>query len=250
MAKLIHNNNEPYVPEPKRNIGVDIVAIIIFFAALLDVLAFLITEKTYLLAIAAISFFISIIIFIVNKPTFKSPKYTPGKVYGDIGERRAGSILEYSLPDDYTVIQNVIVRYNGAKSEIDNIIIGKTGVFIVEVKNMKGKVYADYSEKNWTQDKVDKYGLEHLSLFYNPVSQVGTHIYRLANFLRDEKIFTNISGAVYFANPLTQVYFKGEPKKDIPVFTYNSTDKLLDYILNNEEKLSDKTIKKIIDLLS
>ena len=245
MADLIQKNNEPSAPEP-NNSGGKITAVIFLIVAVLCGLFFVGTHSVIALVIGALSLFISFIAF-VSGITFSG--YTPeSKRYGDAGERRTGTILERYLPDSYTVIQNVHVTYNGKSSEIDNIIIGKSGVFVVEVKNVKGTVTGNFEDQKWHQDKIDRYDIEHEKEFYNPVKQVGTHIYRLANYLRDNKIFTRISGAVYFANPQTGVYVDGEPK-DIPVFTYRSTQALLDYIESGTASLSENTIKKIVQLL-
>ena len=248
MADLIQKNNEPFVPEPKGGNGSDIIAIVFLVAALACCTAFLFTSKTVLLAAGAVLFIISTVIFLANRPQDRHSTYTPGKFYGDMGERRAGSILETYLPDDCTVIQNARVYFDGKTSEIDNIVIGSSGVFIVEVKNMKGRIYGDYNEQYWLQDKIDQYDIEHKKEFYSPVKQVGTHIYRLANFLRDNKIFTNISGAVYFTNPQASVRVVGE-QGNIPVFSFHSTQKLIEYINSGDSELSEDTIKRIIEVL-
>lgn len=56
------------------------------------------------------------------------------------------------------------------------------------------------------------------------------------------------AGAVYFANPRTGVNIIGETD-NMPVFTYASTDELIEYILSGKENLSDKKIMRILELL-
>ena len=102
------------------------------------------------------------ICFIAFYSDIFSTSYTPeSKIYGDAGEQKAGTILKRSLPDGYTIIQNVRVTYNGRSSEIDNIIIGKSGVFVVEVKNVKGTVTGNYERMHRLQNKTDRYNIEH-----------------------------------------------------------------------------------------
>lgn len=188
-------------------------------------------------------------LFSIIKKVF-SPLFTaPEKRYGNRGERKAGSVLERYLPGNYTVIQNVKVSYDGKTSEIDNVVVGRTGVFIIEVKNMKGNILGDCASRQWSQIKIDQYDIEHQKEFYSPIKQVGTHIYRLANYLRDNRIFTHINGAVYFANRQTRVHLNGK-ENDIPVFTYKSTNALINYITSGEEALNNKQIEKIISLLT
>ncbi|MBR2099872.1 MAG: NERD domain-containing protein [Eubacterium sp.] len=251
MAKLIHKNNKPFVPEPKRNGGADLIAIILLFAAIASGFAFLITDNTLMLAAAVISFIISVLIFIVNSPHSASPSYTPPeKAYGNIGEKKAEFVLENYLPDEYTVIQNIPICFNGDRSEIDNLVIGRTGVFIVEVKNLKGLIVGNCEEKIWKQYKTDQYGKEHIDENKNPVMQVSRQIRILKEYLKANGVKTYIRGVVYFTDKEMKLQLIGEPKKDIHIFNYKQTKELLSYIKKGDANLSDKTINRIIDLLS
>jgi len=246
MADLIQKDQEPSAPAPK-NKGNKIAALIFLVLAVVCGLVYWKTNLTVVLAVGGGALLISFINFIAG---INFPTYTPeAKRYGDMGERVTGSILERYLPDGYTVIQNAKIYYDDGVSETDNIIVGRTGVFVVEVKNIKGYITGDYADRDWHQDKTDRYGIEHEKEFYSPVKQIGTHIYRLANFLRDNKIFTHINGAVYFANPATEVELTGEPN-NVPVFTHDTTQELLDYIMSGTANLSESKIQKIIQLLS
>ena len=245
MADLIKKNEKPQKP----NNGLITAAVIIFVIAAFFGIAFFATGSAAALLVSMLLLFVGTVLLVARISGGSYYEKTPGKLYGDMGERKAGFILEKYLPDGYTVIQNAKVTYEGHTSEIDNIVVGKTGVFIVEVKNVKGEITGDYEWHNWLQDKIDKYDIEHKREFYSPVKQVRTHIYRLANYLRDNKIFTHINGAVYFANPLCRVIVEGDDN-DIPVFTYRSTQALLNCIMSGNADLSEKTVNKIVYLLS
>ena len=247
MAKLIRKNTEPPTPE-NNNGGKKSLAIFLLIVAFLSGFVFLVSFNKIALLLCIFSLLFSLYAFALSLSSSKSYDDVEIKRYGDAGERKAGFILERNLPENYTVIENSIIYYDGEKSEIDNIIVGRGGVFIVEVKNVKGILFGSYEDKYWVQDKVDRYDIEHQKTLYNPVKQTGTHIYRLANYLRDNKIFTHINGAVYFVNPETKLSISGQPK-DVPIFTYSSTEDLLKYITNGTANLSDKTINKILSLL-
>lgn len=168
---------------------------------------------------------------------------------GIIGETDTADIIA-TLPEDYFGFQNVVVRLDDKISEIDIVIVGPTGVFVVETKNRNGKVTGSYEQREWKQHKVGRRGTPYISNFYSPVKQVSTHIYRLTKFLRNNGICVHIDGAVYFSNREATVKISGSAEK-IPVFSYsnNGEKSLKNYILGRKTTLSNETIKKICNLL-
>ena len=242
MADLIRKNSGPSKPGFGK-----IIAAILFVTAFFCLVYYLYSHSFLAAVSAFLSVFCGFSILITGRASKKESAEI--KRYGEIGERAAGSVLERCLPDGYTVIQNAVIRYGGEKSEIDNIVVGKTGIFIVEVKNNKGIINGNYNWHDWIQDKTDRYDIEHEKTFYSPVKQVGTHIYRLANYLRDNKVFTHVYGAVYFVNRDAKIIINGKPN-EIPVFSYRTTKELLDYIRSGEANLTDRTIQKILQLLN
>ena len=249
MANRIQKNkNQSSAPAQKRNGGKRAAVLFIALAAICAA-AFAATRAPAAIAVgigalfaAAIAFFIS-----TSAPANTNQK-TAAKYYGDFGEQKTGDILEHYLPEDYTLVQNLTLHYAGGTSEIDTIVIGKSGVFIVEIKNVKGTIRGDYADYEWLQDKIDRYGIEHPKNLYNPTKQVGTHIWRLAKFLRENKIDTYVQGAVYFANPESALALSGEEGK-IPVFSYRQTPALLEYIHAGNAQLSAAKVQSIVRLL-
>lgn len=169
-------------------------------------------------------------------------------VSGISGERIATQVLSM-LPDDYTVFQNVIVSYGNKKSEIDNIVVGKSGVFIIEVKNHNGHIVGNLGDICWTQHKVGCGGMPYTNEIYNPVKQVGTHIYRLSNYLRHEGVNTYIQGMVYFVNKNCQLSLTGNSD----IFVYSSydckEDEICDQILLGNSNLDFRSIDCICKLI-
>lgn len=243
MANIIKNNNS----EPKQSRSKKTAAIIALIVAVLCVIVYIATHLFAVLFIGFLSLVICFVLF-ASCPV-NSVFTTENKHFGNRGEKMAGSFLKQNLPDSYSILQNKTVTYDNATSEIDNIIVGKTGVFILEIKNMKGKITGEYEDKEWKKIKIDDYDIEHEETFYNPTKQVGTQIFRLAKYLRDNKIFTHINGAVFFVNSESKLRINGTPK-DIPIFTYNTADELLDFITGSKEALSNKEIERIIGILS
>ena len=168
---------------------------------------------------------------------------------GISGEAATARLLQ-TLPEDYFGVQNLKVTWNGEESELDMVVVGPTGVFVVETKNQKGTVIGDTEEKNWILQKVGRKGGAYSKTFYNPVKQVGTHVYRLANFLRSNGTNVRVESAVYFSNPVTVVQLTGVPKNaEVFCASDNGVEKLTGYIRNREAKLSPVQLSRIKQLL-
>ena len=197
----------------------------------------------YLILLLALFIAVVLVLILYSKGSTKREIVKAGKE----GENRTAFLLE-ALPDNYILIRNAVISYDGRESEIDNIVVGNTGVFVIETKNQKGHIFGDCLEKNWLQRKVGRGGTPYSKEFYNPTKQVSTHIYRLKHILLQNRIRIFISGAVYFSNPETVVSIDN-PRDDIPVFQYRNKKELLNYILNGKEKLSDSEVHRITNII-
>ncbi|MEM4991981.1 nuclease-related domain-containing protein [Priestia sp. SB1] len=140
---------------------------------------------------------------------------------GLTGEARALKIVK-NLPPDYTVFSNVTLLYEEQESETDLIIVGKKGVFLIEVKNHTGVITGKPDDKRWVQFKETKLGGKYANPFYNPTKQVKTHVYRLSGVLKEVGYSYWIQGMVYFVNPLVEVKAYSN---QIPVLTLNKSFK-------------------------
>ncbi len=156
-----------------------------------------------------------------------------------------------ALPDSYTVFSNLKIFYKGHCSELDTLIVGPTGVFIIETKNLNGHIYGDANSEYWIKRKISRGGNIYSKNFYSPIKQVNTHIFRTAGYLRQNKINTYITPIVYFANADTEIEIKNMDKKTL-VFSQgqDGANKVLRYILNNNQSLTVKETTKIVKLLS
>lgn len=165
------------------------------------------------------------------------------------GEEATAKIIA-SLPDTYTGFQNIQVTHDGKTSELDMAVVGPTGVFIIETKNMNGTIVGNYEHAKWVQEKIGRKGTPYSKNFHSPIKQVGTHVYRLAHYLRGQKCNVHIDDIVYFSNPDTTVRLTGTPSKT-PVFSAsgNGGREICNYILENEQVLSKKMIAQVVSLL-
>lgn len=193
-----------------------------------------------LTALSVVVFLICIIIIISKQNELAI------KRQGVLGEDNAADILCRRLSDDYTVFQNCVITLDGKSSEIDLIVVGENGIFVIEAKNRNGTIEGNYKKDRWIQHKVGYKGGSYSAEFYSPVKQVSTHIFRLAGFLRQNGIPAHINGAVYFSNKDAHLKISGQPD-NIPVFSKEKD--LLSYIKQNNNPLTPKIIQNIYNLL-
>ena len=92
------------------------------------------------------------------------------------------------------ILANLYIFNNEIDStEIDLIMIDKTGIYVFESKNMSGAIYGKANDKLWTQR------LGNMSnSFQNPINQNVKHIKYLDNFL-DNKYTDNIYSFIVFS---------------------------------------------------
>ena len=164
------------------------------------------------------------------------------------GEAAAAKLLK-QLPSSYQCYQNVVVSSQGKTSEMDLVAVGPTGVFIIETKNLNGHITGGWDAQNWTLHKTGRRGGAYEKSFYSPVKQVGTHIYRLAHYLRERDCRVHIDAAVLFIHPDTSVSLHGTPG-DIPVYAGKEGGKaLLRHITDSNTTIPPQMLKKLHQLL-
>lgn len=157
-----------------------------------------------------------------------------------------------SLPNDYTVVTNPKITYQGQESMLDTVVIGSNGVFIIQTKNHNGSISGSVSDNKLSQYKIGRRGTPYTNMFYNPAKQVSTHVFRLSKLLQEFGYNVWIQGIVYFSNPSAEVnvrYGGGQ----IPVFaaSENGEFEMCEYITSYTQKktLSKTDIEKIADIL-
>ncbi|MEN8076965.1 nuclease-related domain-containing protein [Clostridioides difficile] len=170
---------------------------------------------------------------------------------GLTGENKAKSIFE-KLSNDYYVLNDLSIEIEGKTSQIDNIVVGSNGVFVIETKNINGHIVGDSNSNNITQHKVGRKGGEYSRTMYNPIKQVGTQVYRVSELLKKSNINIWVQGVVFFTNYQCEVELQSNK---IPVFSIreDGENEILKYISsyeNNNSTISIKTKEEIVSILS
>lgn len=195
----------------------------------------------YLAIIAAglgLLFLLCVLLSKNKSPIFESEAKRAGRA----GERFATQKIQEILKDDDILFTNVNVSFDGKDAELDNVIINKHGVFIIEVKNYKGNLYGNEDDYEWVQEKVSHGGYLYDNTHRNPIGQVKREIYILANYLKQNGIKVWVEGYVYFVrgnSPVESDYIVNG-LRDIHNVIHFGTD-------NN---LSKRTVSRLADLLS
>lgn len=68
------------------------------------------------------------------------------------GERNSKKVFK-ELDKNYSVLQSIPLMVDGKKGEIDFLIIGKSNIFLVETKNLNGKIYGNPLDNKLVKDK-------------------------------------------------------------------------------------------------
>lgn len=84
----------------------------------------------------------------------------------------------YLKPPKYKCYHDILVPYSTRTAQIDHVVISEFGIFVIETKNMAGKIYGSSADKTWTHVLGSK-----KYQFLNPLKQNYSHILALANYL-------------------------------------------------------------------
>ena len=109
------------------------------------------------------------------------------------GEKEVKDIL--SRIKGYKLLNDIMIKSNNGTSQIDHILIGKKGIFVIETKDYSGMIYGDEYSREWTQVINSK-----KNKFYNPIRQNYGHIKTLEKYIDRKNIFISI---IVFTNKST-----------------------------------------------
>jgi len=83
---------------------------------------------------------------------WNTPNTNSSEFKGFEGEQTVIAMLYRFLDrEKYYFFNDLILPVNEGTTQIDHLIVSEYGIFIVETKNMKGSIYGNPYQKNWTQ---------------------------------------------------------------------------------------------------
>lgn len=107
---------------------------------------------------------------------------------GYYGEYKILNNILYGLKGNFKVLMNIIIPINNRQTEIDIIIIHEVGIFVIEAKYYKGKIYGDSDGQRWTQ----YFRSARNNTFINPIKQNDYHIRALRQYVEDLPLYSFI----------------------------------------------------------
>lgn len=164
------------------------------------------------------------------------------KYAGKQGEWMFRNMVSTILNDDDVFLNNISLKVDDKNTEIDNLIINKNGIFIIEIKNYNGRIYGNADDYEWIKEKVSPGGNVFEKKVRNPIKQTKRQIYILSKYLKNNNIRIWIKGYTYFIN-------QNSPIEDDCVI--NNIEEL-DYIIHEQQDkvYDEQMLHRAINLLS
>lgn len=174
------------------------------------------------------------------------------EIKGKQGEITVKSIL-CQLPEEYYVLNDVVLLTERGTTQIDHIVVSPYGVFIIETKNYIGTIYGDDNKQQWTQviatdvrywrKWYKTYTYITKNRFYNPVKQSLGHLYELKKNL-PEYHRLNIVPIVVFTGSVDLSNVQSNN------YVVHHTDLISTILCFQTICLSGQDVKSLIDRLS
>lgn len=153
-----------------------------------------------------------------------------GYQQGFEGEKQVTKVLSSTLSDDFFLINDVQLVAD-KRSNIDHIVLGLTGIFVLETKNHGGKITC--YEDSWT------------GIGQNPFTQARVNASRVYKTIRASGIFASklpwIQAVVVFPNKKAKLDMLKAPS-NVKIL---KTDELTNYITRETRRLSTQEIELI-----
>lgn len=158
---------------------------------------------------------------------------------GEEGEERTVQMVIHALDSNWTLFRNVSLPGRN-KGDLDIVLVGPPGVWVLEVKNFQGK-YRNIGE-TWEY----RHGKNWKAAAANPSRQANNNSLHPKNFLIAENIKTFVNPAVVWANEESRLDVENP---SVAVWLYNRLPDELGNIWQGE-KLSETERRKISEKLN
>lgn len=170
----------------------------------------------------------ALIVFFLALPG--STSVDPGHLAGVEGEAAVLGRLE-RLPDDYLILNRVRLpdeTLTNGQRELDFIVAGPTGLWVIEVKNTPGHIKVRPGEKHWPIARRAGCGSRpNWNAIANPVYQTRAQVQALERWLLQHGIEARARALIVMAHP--EVAISDAEAAEMPVLV---RDQVNDYLQN------------------
>ncbi|MBR4636889.1 MAG: NERD domain-containing protein [Clostridia bacterium] len=192
----------------------------------------------FMLGIIAVIIFIAVLISSTDLSAYQHASRRTGRR----GEVLATEIIRQALYEGDHLFTNVSIEYDGRPAELDNVIVNRYGVFIIEVKNYKGLIVGAEDDYEWRKYKTTSAGNVYEKTVKNPIKQVKRQTYILAHYLEENGARVWIRGyamLLYGNSPVESEYvLNGREDAERVIHT------------KDREILDAETVDRIVAVLS
>ena len=247
MAKIVKIKSELKSNKNKAFLysALSFVFALLFFCGGIGLLVAILLKKLEISVVySVIPLALSLVLILVTATNRKKHAVLKSGVNGEKATLQALK----GLPKGYTVITNPVLYNRGSANELDFVVVGKNGVFIVEAKNYRGIIVGNTSQQSWKQIKYGKNGNTYEKEVKNPIKQAHRQAGRMLELFKDLKITADVYQILYFADSNSELRITDDAVSNVAVIKGESA--LLDYILHTESKRTVKSddIGKIRDI--
>jgi len=157
---------------------------------------------------------------------------------GQEGEEKVIQLILQVLDGNWRVFRNI--NLPGRKGDLDIVVVGPPGVWVLEVKNFQGKfrnIGGNWEYRN---------GRAWRPTFVNPSKQAVNNAYRLKNFLKADRLNVFVESAIVWANQDSSLSVENPA---VAIWRYNHLPDELGNIWQGE-KISQQERKRIVEKLN
>ncbi len=186
----------------------------------------MVTEQIILLICVMAGFVVKVLV-----------KHFRPRFRGVVGEQKTAFLLGMLPKSKYKVIDDIMLQAGGRTTQIDHIVVSKSGLFVIETKNYKGWIFGHENGEKWIQNI---YGRKYE--FQNPIRQNHIHIRALKQVLSDFREMPIIPIVAFSSRATLKIHT--ENHNVVLLDDLNSTIKKY-----NDDAISPDIMEKIIDRL-
>jgi predicted RNA-binding Zn-ribbon protein involved in translation (DUF1610 family) len=117
------------------------------------------------------------------------------KAKGAYGEYIVARKLKRLAKKEYIVLNNILLKNNNSTTQIDHIVICKSGIIVIETKNYSGWIHGHEKSEYWTQTIY-----KHKSKLKNPIKQNWIHVYAIKKLLAEYNYIKYLPIVVFSGN--------------------------------------------------